>query len=64
MFVQLGWQKSSFSGMEDNNNCLEIASFSEGVALRESEEPEVVLSTTQARLAALLASVQQSGSGR
>jgi hypothetical protein len=52
------WQKSSFSGIEADNNCLEMATFPHGPALRESEEPGVVLSTTPARLRALLMAVR------
>lgn len=47
------WQKSSYS--LDNNNCLEIAADIDGIVhLRESDEPGTVLTTTQARLRALL----------
>jgi hypothetical protein len=52
------WQKSSFSGMEADNNCLEMATLPHGPALRESEEPGLVLPTTRARLGALLTAVR------
>ncbi|MFF2074759.1 DUF397 domain-containing protein [Kitasatospora sp. NPDC058162] len=45
---QLNWQKSSFSGT--NTNCLEIASDSDLVYLRESDDPTTVVTTTRAKL--------------
>jgi hypothetical protein len=54
----LMWQKSSFSGMGADNNCLELTTFPHGPALRESEESGLVLSTTPARLRALLTAVR------
>jgi hypothetical protein len=56
--VSVRWQKSSFSGIEPDNNCLELAGFPHGPALREGDDPAVVLSSTPARLAALLAAVR------
>jgi hypothetical protein len=44
--------------MEADNNCLELAALPSGLALRESEESGVVLSTTPARLVAFLAAVR------
>ncbi|MEU3787126.1 DUF397 domain-containing protein [Streptomyces sp900129855] len=50
------WQKSSYSG--DSSNCVNIAADPTApngmVHLRESDEPEVVLTTTPARLQALI----------
>lgn len=52
MTAQLTWQKSSYSSTGDN--CVEIARDSAGVAIRESDDPGVVLSADRARLAALI----------
>ncbi|GHJ31135.1 hypothetical protein TPA0910_55680 [Streptomyces hygroscopicus subsp. sporocinereus] len=51
---QLTWRKSSFSeGHTDT--CVELAADSAGLPhLRESDDPEVVISTTPAALRALL----------
>ncbi|WP_028813557.1 DUF397 domain-containing protein [Streptomyces flavidovirens] len=38
------WQKSSYSG--DSSNCLEIRADRQGVKLRESDDPAVVLTAT------------------
>ncbi|GAA1915289.1 hypothetical protein GCM10009716_25830 [Streptomyces sodiiphilus] len=47
------WQKSSFSS--EAGNCLNIAAGAGGrVRLRESDDPEVILSASGAALAALL----------
>ncbi|MER6959437.1 DUF397 domain-containing protein [Streptomyces sp. NPDC000618] len=49
----LHWQKSSYSG--DSSNCVNIAASPTGTLhLRESDEPETVLTTTPARLQALI----------
>ncbi|MDJ1134843.1 DUF397 domain-containing protein [Streptomyces iconiensis] len=59
MRTALNWQKSSFCA--EGNNCLEVTAPSPHLAgphlairLRESAAPGVVLTTTPARLAALL----------
>ncbi|MET8624787.1 DUF397 domain-containing protein [Kitasatospora sp. NPDC004669] len=45
---QLNWQRSSFSGT--NTNCLEIASEGELVYIRESDNPDLVVTTTRTKL--------------
>lgn len=52
MTAEFTWQKSSYSSTGDN--CVEVARRPGGVALRESEAPEIVLSASRGRLAALL----------
>jgi hypothetical protein len=53
------WQKSSFSGMGADNDCLELAAFPHGLSLRESDDPALVLSSTPARWRAFLKAVQR-----
>ena len=49
----LSWQKSSFSG--DQANCLYIATTPTGtIHLRESDAPQVTLTTTPTTLATLI----------
>jgi hypothetical protein len=50
------WQKSSFSGSGDGNNCLELAATPTPatIHLRESEEPTTQLTTTPTPLSHLL----------
>ncbi|MEV1022294.1 DUF397 domain-containing protein [Streptomyces sp. NPDC050264] len=54
MVTPLHWQKSSFSGGGDGNNCLELAAASGAIRLRESDEPGVELATGTAPLANLI----------
>ncbi|MFJ2263044.1 DUF397 domain-containing protein [Streptomyces sp. NPDC087844] len=48
------WQKSSFSGGADGNNCVEVATEAHTVHLRESDAPSTHLVTTPTPLAHLL----------
>lgn len=53
--VEQGWQKSSFSSGDVNQNCLEVALPADArPRLRESTDPGIVLVTTRSRLEALL----------
>ncbi|QJT03193.1 DUF397 domain-containing protein [Streptomyces asoensis] len=52
------WQKSSFSGGSDGNNCLELTSTTATFRLRESDSPTTILTTTPAALAHLLADIR------
>ncbi|MEV1065860.1 DUF397 domain-containing protein [Streptomyces sp. NPDC050263] len=54
----LHWQKSSYSG--DGSNCVNIAAGPTGTLhLRESDEPGVILTTTPARLHALIRGLKE-----
>ena len=59
------WQKSSFSGTGDDNNCVELAASatSTQLHLRESEDPGAVLTARPAALRHLLDAVKR-GVGR
>ncbi|MFI5793425.1 DUF397 domain-containing protein [Streptomyces sp. NPDC051677] len=52
------WQKSSFSGGGDGNNCLELAATPTTLHLRESEDPTTVLTTTASPLSGLLTGIR------
>ncbi|WP_320780101.1 DUF397 domain-containing protein [Streptomyces sp. CRN 30] len=53
--VTLGnWQKSSFSGPDDGNDCVEVVATSTTLRLRESDTPAVSLTTGPVPVAALL----------
>ncbi|MEU6388999.1 DUF397 domain-containing protein [Streptomyces sp. NPDC046939] len=54
---ELAWLKSSFSG-DGGNNCVEVATTGNGVALRESDAPEDVLVTGRAALLSLIQGVK------
>ncbi|WOX10147.1 DUF397 domain-containing protein [Streptomyces sp. N50] len=50
----LHWQKSTFSDGGDGNTCVEIASTSTALHLRESDSPDTQLTTTPAPLTHLI----------
>lgn len=51
------WQKSSFSG--EAANCLYVAEAPDGtIMLRESDQPEVIITTTREHLSAFILGVQ------
>ncbi|MEH0576257.1 MULTISPECIES: DUF397 domain-containing protein [Streptomyces] len=56
------WQKSSFSGGGDGNNCLELASPPATphlhLHLRESDTPATILTTTPTTVAHLIAGIR------
>ncbi|KUO21249.1 DUF397 domain-containing protein [Streptomyces dysideae] len=52
------WQKSSFSGGADGNECVELALRDDSLLLRESDDPTRILPVTPTGLAALLHHVQ------
>ncbi|MBL1065883.1 DUF397 domain-containing protein [Streptomyces sp. 7-21] len=52
--TRLTWQKSSFSSIDGNGECLELAAAREYVAIRESEAPTAVLLARRARVRGLL----------
>ncbi|MET9292770.1 DUF397 domain-containing protein [Streptomyces sp. NPDC003077] len=59
--VHIQWRKSSYSTDADGTNCLEIAAYHSGIALRESEEPEVVIAMTQEQMRGFLANIYAGG---
>lgn len=61
MSAPKNWQKSTFSGGGDGNNCVELAAASgQGphIYLRESDHPATELATNPAALARLLRTVK------
>ena len=53
------WQKSSFSGPGDGNECVELAHTEASLLLRESDAPARTLPMTPTTLAALLAHLRE-----
>ncbi|MEX3100548.1 MULTISPECIES: DUF397 domain-containing protein [unclassified Streptomyces] len=51
--LEIQWRKSSYS--EQAGNCLELAVVDGQILVRESDEPDVIVSTTRTKLAAFLA---------
>ncbi len=55
---QRSWQRSSFSE-EGGNNCVKVASMEHnGIAVRESDSPAVIVSTNRTSLRALVLGVK------
>lgn len=52
------WQKSSFSGPDDNQDCVELAHVDGQILLRESDAPEAIVTTDRAKLRAFLLGVK------
>ncbi|MEV7441027.1 DUF397 domain-containing protein [Streptomyces sp. NPDC091204] len=50
----INWKKSSFSGGE-GENCLELGAADGMIKMRESDDPDVVITTSRDKLAAFLA---------
>jgi hypothetical protein len=48
------WQKSSFSGDEDDADCVELAARQDTLLLRESDELGTMITATATGLAALI----------
>jgi hypothetical protein len=54
MTIPANWQKSSFSGGGEGNDCVELATTPGTIHLRESDAPAIHLSTAPGPLAHLL----------
>ncbi|MCZ4507587.1 DUF397 domain-containing protein [Streptomyces sp. ActVer] len=63
MTTPQNWQKSSFSGGGDGNNCVELASTSRTIHLRESDDPSIQLVTTPTPLSHLLHGIRSGSLG-
>lgn len=58
------WQKSSFSGSGDGNNCVEVAVVGDEIAVREGDVPGTALVATAERFRSLLHRVKSTEFGR
>ncbi|WP_312870156.1 DUF397 domain-containing protein [Streptomyces himalayensis] len=52
------WQKSSFSGGGEGNECVELARADDSLLLRESDAPTRILTVSRDGLAALLLQIR------
>jgi hypothetical protein len=57
------WQKSSFSGSGQDNNCVEVAASPDGrrIHLRESEDPTIILTAAPAVLGTFIRAIKSGG---
>ncbi|MFD3481806.1 DUF397 domain-containing protein [Streptomyces sp. NPDC058665] len=56
MSAEINWQKSSFS--EGGAQCVEIAAHNGEILMRESDDPNVVTTTSRNKFAAFVAGVK------
>ncbi|MFJ2440594.1 DUF397 domain-containing protein [Streptomyces sp. NPDC087658] len=56
MQAEIKWQKSSFS--DPGGQCIEVAEHGGGLLVRESDDPNVITTTSRARFAALTAGIK------
>jgi hypothetical protein len=54
----INWQKSSFCGGGDGAECIEVARVVESIQLRESDNPEAVITTAPTRLKAFIIGIK------
>lgn len=59
MHSSLCWQKSSFSGGGEEEDCLEIAATPATLHLRESDHPTTILTPSPTALRALLTALSE-----
>ncbi|MFJ3532167.1 DUF397 domain-containing protein [Streptomyces sp. NPDC090132] len=52
--MEIQWRKSSKSSSAEGNNCLELAESGGEILMRESDNPDVIVRTTRAKLRAFL----------
>ncbi|NUP19798.1 MAG: DUF397 domain-containing protein [Streptomyces sp.] len=67
MTAPLTWQKSSFSGGSESDDCVELAhptASPTSLHLRESDAPTTILTTTPTALHALLTTLKNSNAQR
>ncbi|MFI9203746.1 DUF397 domain-containing protein [Streptomyces sp. NPDC053048] len=55
------WQKSSFSGPDNNPDCIELAAVTDSILIRESDAPEPIIRTTRIRLDSLITRLKNEG---
>jgi hypothetical protein len=56
MSTEINWQKSSFS--DEGAQCVEIARYSGAILMRESDDPNMVTTTSQSKFSAFIAGVK------
>ncbi|MFJ3711214.1 MULTISPECIES: DUF397 domain-containing protein [unclassified Streptomyces] len=54
----IAWQKSSFSGADNNQSCIELAPVDGSIKMRESDDPDVIVTTSVTKLRAFVLGVK------
>ncbi|QLE72810.1 DUF397 domain-containing protein [Streptomyces rectiverticillatus] len=58
----IAWQKSSFSGSGPDNSCVEVAAVGGLALIRESDEPDTVITTPPGSLRTLIRALRAGAS--
>ncbi|UNO39867.1 DUF397 domain-containing protein [Streptomyces sp. MST-110588] len=58
MTEAIRWQKSSYSGGDTGQNCVELSKDGDVVKLRESDDPGSTITTTHAKMTAFIRSLK------
>ncbi|WP_432096062.1 DUF397 domain-containing protein [Streptomyces sp. bgisy100] len=58
MTDDINWQKSSFSGADNNQSCVELAPVDGAILMRESDDPDVIVTTSVEKLRAFVLGVK------
>ncbi|WKK26583.1 DUF397 domain-containing protein [Streptomyces olivoreticuli] len=58
MAAEIRWQKSSYSGGDHNQECVELAAIDKTILIRESDNPEQIIKTSRAKLYAFMLGVK------
>ncbi|MFF4223029.1 DUF397 domain-containing protein [Streptomyces sp. L500] len=59
MNARARWQKSTFSGADDNQDCLELAAAPGATLLRESDAPKTVIAAAHVEVRALITRIKE-----
>ncbi|MFJ8976460.1 DUF397 domain-containing protein [Streptomyces sp. NPDC102282] len=57
--MEIQWRKSSKSSNAEGSDCLELAEYDGEILLRESDNPDVVVRTSRAKLRAFLGGAKE-----
>ncbi|RPK94518.1 hypothetical protein EES46_01010 [Streptomyces sp. ADI98-10] len=57
--LEIQWRKSSKSSNAEGSDCLELAEHGGEILLRESDNPDVIVRTTRAKLRAFLGGAKE-----
>lgn len=55
---EIQWWKSSFSGGGNPEECIEVASHNDAILVRESDDPQAVVTTSREKLRAFVLGVK------
>ncbi|MCX5198592.1 DUF397 domain-containing protein [Streptomyces sp. NBC_00249] len=57
MSTPISWQKATFSG-GNGENCIEVGRQADSIVMRESDDPDLIITTSPAKLSAFIQGVK------